>query len=106
MDMPENKGKTTTECLQLLLTEMRHLKLGLPEPLQADQIFHTKLIQACQDLPACTYACCKPADDISGLIEKLPASITTYERKQKRAIDILFTDRRYYSQKPPYPGGK
>ena len=92
IDTLENRGKTTSECLQLLLTEMRHLKLGLPEPLQVDQVFHTKLIQACQDLPACGYACCKPADDISGLIEELQASITTYERQQKRATDVLFTD--------------
>ena len=78
MNKPENTGKTTSECLQLLLTEMRHLKLGLPTPLQVDEIFHTKLIQACQVNPACTYACCKPAEDIPGLIEELETSITTY----------------------------
>ena len=106
MNKPENTGKTTSECLQLLLTEMRHLKLGLPTPLQADKIFHTKLIQACQVNPACTYACCKPAEDIPGLIEELETSITTYEIQQKNDNNTLFTDRHYYRQTLPYPTSK
>ena len=64
MGKPENAGKTTSECLQILLTEMRHLKLNLPTLFRTDEIFYTKLIQACQAIPACTYACCKPAADI------------------------------------------
>jgi hypothetical protein len=106
MNKPENTGKTTSECLQVLLTEMRHLKLGLPTPLQADEIFYTKLIQACQANPACTYACCKPAEDIPGLIEELETSITTYEIQQKNDNNILFTDRRYYRQTPLYSTNK
>ena len=102
MGKTENSGKTTTECLQLLLTEMRHLKLGLPAPLQMDVVFHSKLIQACQDFPACVYACCKPADDISELIEDLESSITTLECQQKRDTSTPFTDRRYYRQAPNY----
>ena len=39
MDKPENSGKSTTECLQILLKEMRHLKLGLPPEMKADVIF-------------------------------------------------------------------
>ena len=84
MGKNENSRKTMTECLQLLLTEMRHLKLSLPAPLQMDSVFHSKLIQACQDFPACAYACCKPAEDISGLIEELESSITTWEHYRKR----------------------
>jgi hypothetical protein len=59
MDKPENSGKSTTECLQILLKEMRHLKLSLPPEIKADVIFHSKLIHACRDFPACIYACCK-----------------------------------------------
>ena len=47
MDKPENSGKSTTDCLQILLKEMRHLKLGLPPEMKADVIFHSKLIHAC-----------------------------------------------------------
>jgi hypothetical protein len=77
MDMPENKGKTTLDCVQLLFTEMKHLKLSLPEPLQVDQVFYTKLIQACQDLLVCGYTCYKLTNDILGLIEELQTFITT-----------------------------
>jgi hypothetical protein len=80
MDKPENTGKSTTDCLQLLLTEMRHLKLDLPDEMKADVVFHTKLLHTCQDFPACTYAYCKPADDMSALINELETSITTYKR--------------------------
>jgi hypothetical protein len=106
MDKPKNAGKSTTDCLQLLLTEMRHLKLGLPPEMKADVVFHSKLLHACRDLPACVYACCKPADDISSLINELETSITTYERQQKRGANSMFTDRRYHPQKYSYPPRK
>jgi hypothetical protein len=64
------------------------------------------LIQACQVNPACTYACCKPAENIPGLIEELETFITTYEIQQKNDNNILFTDRHYYRQTPPYPISK
>ena len=102
MAKSENAGKTTSECLQILLTEMRHLKLGLPTPFHTDEIFHTKLLQACQAVPACTYACCKPAADISGLIEELESSMATHEIQEKTANTTLFTDQHYYRQNTPY----
>jgi hypothetical protein len=71
IERPENSGKSITDCLQLLLEEMRHLKLGLPKEMQSNVIFHTRLLAACQDFPPCVYACCKPSDNISALIEEL-----------------------------------
>jgi hypothetical protein len=103
MDKPENTGKSTTECLQILLKEIRHLKLGLLSEMKADVIFYSKLIHACRDFPACIYACCKPADEISSLINELETSITTYERRQKKITNTMFTDRRYHPQKYSYP---
>ena len=102
----ENAGKTTSECLQILLTEMRHLKLGLPTPFRTDEIFHAKLIQACQAVPACIYACCKPAADISGLIEELESSIATHEILEKMTNTTLFTDWHYYRQNTLYSTNK
>ena len=102
MSKSENAGKPISECLQLLLTEMRHLKLGLPPPFRTDEIFHAKLIQAYQAVPAYTYTCCKLAADISGLIEELESSIATHEIQEKMANTTLFTDRRYYHQNTPY----
>jgi hypothetical protein len=102
MGKSENVNKPISEYLQLLLTEMRHLKLGLPPPFCTDETFHAKLIQACQAVPASTYICCKPVADISGLIEELESSIATHKIQEKMANTTLFTDRRYYRQTPSY----
>ena len=106
MDKPENTNKSTTDCLQLLLTEMRYLKIGLPPKMEADIVFHLKLLHACRDLPTCIYACCKPADEINSLINKLEISITTYERQQKKGANSIFTDCRYHPQKYSYQSCK
>jgi hypothetical protein len=96
IERPKNTGKTMVDCLQILLTEMRHLKLGLPDAMKADVIFHTELLTACRDIPLCTYACCKPPEDINALINELEMSINMYERQQKRGANSLFMDRQYY----------
>ena len=73
----KSKGKSTADCLQLLLNELRHLQHGLEINLRTDAFIHNKLIVACQDVPSCQYACYKPAPTIAGLINDLRSSITT-----------------------------
>ena len=101
MSRSENTGKTIGEYLQLLLTELRHLRQGLPPELRTDGVLYIKIVQACQDLPACGYACYKPSETLPGLIEDLISSISTWKKQRKRATEILFTDRRYHRQPPP-----
>jgi hypothetical protein len=48
-----NTGKSSRDCLQLLIQELRHLQHGLDSNLQTDNFLHNKLILACQELPSC-----------------------------------------------------
>jgi hypothetical protein len=90
-----NTGKSTEECLQILITNLRHLQHGLNHDLRTDQFFHNKLINACQDIPACRYACYRPSDSLTGLINDLRSSITAFENpninpvKNSSPIDVI-----------------
>ena len=94
----ENSSKTTLDCLKLLITELRHLQLGLDLELRTEKLLRNKLISACQTLTACQYACYRPSDNLAGLIEDLRSSITTYEKTNGGNNNAFFTDRRYYKQ--------
>src|SRR6266480_3650336 len=92
-----NAGKSTEECLQILISDLHHLQHGLNHDLRTDQFFHNKLINACQDIPACRYACYRPSDTLTGLINDLRSSITTFEKSQPEPNQTFLTDRRYHS---------
>ena len=99
------EGKSVEECLQLLIKELRHLQHGLDMEFGSDKFLLNKLINACQEIPACQYACYKPADNLAGFINDLRSSITTYEkaRVSHENTETFFTDRRYHrhdSQRP------
>ena len=96
----ENTGKSTLDCLQLLIKELRHLQHGLDPDLRTDKFLHNKLINACQELPACQYACFKPSDSLAGLINDLRSSIITFEKSNNENSQAFFTDRRYHRQYP------
>ena len=114
----KNTEKSTIECLQILIKDLRHLQHGLDGALRTDEFLHNKLITACQELEPCKYACYKPANTLAGLINDLRSSISTYEASnppdntqafitdpQNPQIDsdAYFTDRRYrqrYSHRP------
>ena len=88
------------ECLQLLIKDLRHLQHGLDAELRTDKFIHNKLINACQDIPACQYACFKPADGLAGLINDLRSSIITFQKvnPDNTQTQAFFTDWRYHKQ--------
>src|SRR6266480_1542147 len=92
-----NAGKSTEECLQILISNLRHLQHGLNHDLRSEQFFHNKLINACQDIPAYRYACYRPSDSLTGLINDLRSSITTYEKSRSESSQTFLTDQRYHS---------
>jgi hypothetical protein len=99
----KHTGKSTKECLQLLITELRHIQPSLDSSLRTDLFLHSKLITACQDVPACEYACFKPSDSLSGLINDLQSSITTYEKtRPPDPPSAFFTDRRFHRKEPRF----
>jgi hypothetical protein len=117
----KNPEKSTLECLQLLINNLRHLQHGLENNLRTDDFLHNKIITACITHKACRFACCKPAITVTGLISELRTSITAYEasRPQEPQVftthpqddpqddlndsEIYFTDRQYHRrhQQPP-----
>jgi hypothetical protein len=88
------------ECLQLLIQNLRHLQHGLDSALRTEQFILNKLITACQDVPACQYACFRPSDTLAGLINDLRSSIVTYQ-KAHFAESTFFTDRHYHKNYRP-----
>jgi hypothetical protein len=60
MAKPENQDKAMEDCLQVLIRDLRHLQHGLDAEFRSDKFLLNKLILACQDVPACHYACFKP----------------------------------------------
>lgn len=95
----ENEGKTMEECLQLLVKELRHLQHGLDPELRTEKFIHNRLINACQEIPACQYACFKPSDTLAGLINDLRSSIVTFQKAN--SSETFFTDQRYYKYPEP-----
>lgn len=85
------------ECFETLIDELRHLQHGLDPEIYTDQFIHNKLINACQNLPACQYACFKPADSLAGLINDLRSSIITYTQANPTS-ETFFTNRHYHKQ--------
>ena len=75
----KNIGKSTLECLQILIKDLRHLQHGLDTRLRIDEFLYNKLIIACQELEPCKYACYKPADTLASLINNLRSLITMYK---------------------------
>jgi hypothetical protein len=107
MGRAENDGKPMDECLQLLIKELRHLQHGLGPALRTDDFIHNKLVNACQEVPACQYACFKPSETLAGLINDLKSSIATYQKAHSTESSFptesttLFTDRRYHRNFQP-----
>ncbi|KUL84867.1 hypothetical protein ZTR_08197 [Talaromyces verruculosus] len=96
-----NPGKSMSECLNLMITELQDLFYCLPDELQNQTYWHMKLIEATSTHPGCDWATSKPAPTVPGLIQDLQSSIKQYERRQQNgAHGINFTDRHYNIRRP------
>ncbi len=76
--MSFNENKSMNECLQLLINELRHLQHDLESTFRIDDFIHNKLINACQKISACQYACFKSNDILTKSINDLKSSIIIY----------------------------
>ena len=99
MNRAENSGKTTIDCLELLILELRQVQNGLDPDLQTEKLLHRKVIDACRGIPACKQACFKPSSDLGGLFNELREAIAIFEPPTEGS-ETLFTDRRYHKQTP------
>jgi hypothetical protein len=96
----ENEDKSIEECLQLLIKDLRHLQHDLNSKLRSEKFIHNKLINACQDVCACQYACFKSSDSLINLINDLRFSIIIYQKINSanfiETFETFFIDRRYH----------
>jgi hypothetical protein len=92
----ENESKSTEECLQLLIKDLRHLQHELNSKLRSEKIIHNKLINACQDVFVCQYVCFKLSDSLVDLINDLRSSIIIYQKANSiiGTFETFFIDRR------------
>jgi hypothetical protein len=104
--MSFNEDKSIDECLQLLIKELRHLQHGLGSVLRIDDFIHNKLISAYQKVSACQYACFKPSEILTELINDLKSSIVIYQKAHFIEFFFFieftthFIDRRYHRNFP------
>ena len=96
--MSTNPEKSTTECLQILINELRQLQYGLTPDLRTTAFIHNKLVTACQGIPACRYATADPPADFGQLINKIQSSIMNFEKEEgsKATQGAYFTDRKFF----------
>jgi hypothetical protein len=96
--MTSNEDKSIEECLQLLIKNLRHLQHGLNSELRSEKFIHNKLINACQDVFVCQYACFKFSDSLADLINDLRSSIVIYQKANSiiETFEAFFIDRRYH----------
>jgi hypothetical protein len=98
--MTSNEDKSVEECFQLLIKQLRHLQHDLNSKLRSKKFIHNKLINACQNVIACQYACFKFSDSLTNLINDLRSSIIIYQKVNSanfiETFEAFFTDRRYH----------
>ena len=100
MKKAENEKKSLDDCFQLFIQNLKHLQHGLAKNFQNDDFFHNKLITACRDVPVCRFACYKPSDSVTGLINDIRSSILTFNKAQQ--TETFFTDRRFHGGNRPH----
>jgi hypothetical protein len=74
---PENSGKDLQVSLSVLVKELRQLQHSLSPRFRCDEYIYHKLINACREVPACSFATYMPAPTLPGLINNLQSSIST-----------------------------
>ncbi len=100
--MSFNENKSMNESLQLLIKKLRHLQHDLESTLWIDDFIYNKLINACQKISACQYACFKSSEILTELINDLKSSIIIYQKAHFIEFSFFiefityFIDRRYH----------
>ncbi|RKF75485.1 hypothetical protein GcM3_084026, partial [Golovinomyces cichoracearum] len=99
-----NTEKSFQACFDLMLQKLRALHYGLRKELRNDYFLHIKTITACKSVEACSYTYSKPSESVTGLINDIRSSISTWEschpalNTNSRFPDINFVDRKFRYQ--------
>ena len=98
-------GKSLEECLDTLIKQLRDIQRGLPPEYRTEGSLRDRLINACNNVEACVYACLKPSPTLEGLCSDLRSSIVAHkkvhESKQSATGQVFYTDRKYHTPNRP-----
>ena len=97
MNINANVKKSTQNCLDELLEQLRHLQHSLSSELRTEHYIHDKLFSACRDIKICSYACYMSTSIMTNLIDNLRSSIMIYQTTN--FFEIFFIDRKYYDSR-------
>ncbi|RKF83241.1 hypothetical protein GcM3_015039 [Golovinomyces cichoracearum] len=103
-----NTEKSFQACFDLMLQRIRALQHGLRKELRNDYFLHNEIITACKSIEACSYACFKPSESVTGLINDIRSSISTWEschpapNTNSTFPDINFVDHELDESKSQY----
>ncbi|RKF72000.1 hypothetical protein GcM3_099012, partial [Golovinomyces cichoracearum] len=83
----------------ILLKNLRHTQRGLSSEFRSEKCLRDKIINACNNIEACAYACLKPSSSLEGLCSDLRSSIITFNRIRETnhpsSNQNFYTDRFY-----------
>jgi hypothetical protein len=93
----ENEDKSIEECLDILIKQLRKIQRGLSPEFRTEGSLRDKIINACNEVEACVYACLKPSPTLEGVCSDLRSSIIAYKRihESKPSNQAFYTDRKY-----------
>lgn len=89
----QNVGKSSTDCLEILVNRLAEIQDCLPKEYRNDTIFK-KLLNAVKNVESCRPTYQKPAESLQGIISDLHASIATGMKTQSHDPSALYVDRR------------
>ncbi|KHJ32289.1 hypothetical protein EV44_g3486 [Erysiphe necator] len=102
-----NLEKPFSTFFDVMLQRLRALQHGLRQELRNDYFLHNKIITACKSVEACSYACFKPSESVTGLINDIRSSISTWKSchptlNSNSLSDVNFVDRKFRYQPNSY----
>ncbi|KAI6246924.1 hypothetical protein HI914_03766 [Erysiphe necator] len=60
----KNREKSTIECFEILINELRRLQRGLALEYKSQNVLRDRIINSCRDVKECTNALLKPANTV------------------------------------------
>lgn len=106
-------GKSSTACLEILLTRIQDIQLSLPKEYRNDVLLKNKILNAVKDVEECKLAYYKPADSINGVIADLHSALATASAAKTTTVttttppihtsrpttEAYYVDRRYHNKR-------
>ncbi|RKF77885.1 hypothetical protein GcM1_215005 [Golovinomyces cichoracearum] len=93
----QNPDKSLQKCLEILFWELKLIQRCLSRGFRPEKCLRDKLINACNDIEACAYACLKPFTSLKGLCSDPRSSIISFTRIRKASAPSSSDQREMFS---------